>query len=185
MAHNRIVRIPFKPEIHVPRAINRAPRPLLLTLSSSPPSPLPARGREKRVVTVREKRRESCSQQRRPRMRPRPGFGRRSGSFWALGTLAMGGRTRPPPVALGKRAQYSAPVFHPLCIVAWVRQRPGGNPSVPSERAGRPRIGRNSSSEFNALADLDLFAWSRASAPPLPVSDIPSKPLTLLMLYHG
>jgi hypothetical protein len=40
-------------------------------------------------------------------------------------SLAMGGRTRPPPVALGKRAQYSAPVFHPLCIVAWVRQRPG------------------------------------------------------------
>jgi hypothetical protein len=42
-----------------------------------------------------------------------------------------------------------------------------------------------SSSEFNALADLDLFAWSKASAPPLSVSDIPSKPLTLLMLYHG
>jgi hypothetical protein len=52
-------------------------------------------------------------------------WGVREGSFWALGPLAMGGRTRPPPVALGKRAQYSAPVFHPLCIIAWVRQRPG------------------------------------------------------------
>jgi hypothetical protein len=59
MAHNRIVRIPFKPEIHVPRAINRAPRPLLLTLSSPPPSPLPTRGREKRVVTRERERGEN------------------------------------------------------------------------------------------------------------------------------
>ena len=169
------------------------PRPLLLTLSSPPPSPLPARGREKRVVTCERERGENrvasnvdrgCDLAQALGAARDLLWGVREGSFWALGPLAMGGRTRPPPVALGKRAQYSAPVFHPLCIIAWVRQRPG-NPSVPSERAGRPRIGRNSSSEFNDLADLDLFAWSRASAPPLPVSDIPSKPLTLLTLYHG
>jgi hypothetical protein len=134
MAHNRIVRIPFKPEIHVPRAINQAPRPLLLTLSSPPPSPLPARGREKRVVTRERERGENrvasnvdrgCDLAQALGAARDLLWGVREGSFWALGTLAMGGRTRPPPVALGKRAQYSAPVFHPLCIVAWVRQRQG------------------------------------------------------------
>jgi hypothetical protein len=116
------VRIPFKPEIHVPRAINRALRPLLLTLSSPPPSPLPVRGGENRVASNVDRR---CDLAQALGAARDLLWGVREGSFWALGTLAMGGRTRPPPVALGKCAQYSAPVFHPLCIVAWVRQRPG------------------------------------------------------------
>jgi hypothetical protein len=110
------------------------PRPLLLTLSSPPPSPLPARGREKRVVTCERERGENrvaSNVDRGCYLAQALGaardllWGVREGSFWALGTLAMGGRTRPPPVALGKRAQYSAPVFHPLCIVARVAMDPG------------------------------------------------------------